>query len=142
MTWAARAGLIKENPAALVSLLRENNRRERYFTPDEIRRLFRAADQHEVSIPVSTSRCCCSPACAGPSWQGPNGSTTTRRTRPYISTHQNGHSRVLHLNHMAVELLNYLPVTQGNPYLFPGKRQGQPLQNPTKGFSGCWREPV
>ena len=35
---------------------------------------------------------------------------------------------------MAVDLLNYLPVRPGNPYLFPGHRKGKPLQNPTKGF--------
>ena len=60
----------------------------------------------------------------------------------YIPTPRTAHSRVLHLNHMAVELLNFSTGDTGNPYLFPGKRQGQPLQNPTKGFSGCWREPV
>ncbi|MDX7889620.1 tyrosine-type recombinase/integrase, partial [Aeromonas caviae] len=135
MTWAARAGLIKDNPAALVSLLRENNRRERYFTPDEIRRLFRAADQHEsfytgqyVKMLLLTGLRRAELARA--KWQHYNKEDKTL----YIPHTKNGHSRVLHLNHMAVELLNYLPVTQGNPYLFPGKRQGQPLQNPTKGF--------
>ncbi|WP_323922656.1 tyrosine-type recombinase/integrase [Aeromonas caviae] len=135
ITWAARAGLIKDNPAALVSLLRENNRRERYFTPDEIRRLFRAADQHEsfytgqyVKMLLLTGLRRAELARA--KWQHYNKEDKTL----YIPHTKNGHSRVLHLNHMAVELLNYLPVTEGNPYLFPGKRQGQPLQNPTKGF--------
>ena len=135
VTEAFNIGLIKENPAALVSLLRENNRRERYFTPDEIRRLFRAADQHEsfytgqyVKMLLLTGLRRAELARA--KWQHYNKEDKTL----YIPHTKNGHSRVLHLNHMAVELLNYLPVTQGNPYLFPGKRQGQPLQNPTKGF--------
>ena len=84
MTWAARAGLIKENPAALVSLLRENNRRERYFTPDEIRRLFRAADQHESFYTGQYVKMFTAHRLApGRAGKGPNGSTTTRRTRPY-----------------------------------------------------------
>ena len=135
MTWAFRAGLIKENPAILVTLLRENNRRERYFTPDEIRRLFRAADQHQsfytgqyVKMLLLTGLRRAELAEA--KWQHYNKEENTL----YIPHTKNGHSRVLHLNHMAVDLLNYLPVRPGNPYLFPGKRQGQPLQNPTKGF--------
>ena len=60
----------------------------------------------------------------------------------YIPHTKAGHSRVLHLNHMAVELLNYLPVTEGNPYLFPGKRQGQHCKIPPGFFSGRWRGPV
>jgi integrase len=135
MTWANRAGLIKENPAMLVSLLRENNRRERYFTPDEIRRLFRAADQHQsfytgqyVKMLLLTGLRRAELAEA--KWQHYNKEEKTL----YIPHTKNGHSRVLHLNHMAVDLLNYLPVRPGNPYLFPGHRKGKPLQNPTKGF--------
>lgn len=135
MTWAFRAGLIKENPAMLVSLLRESNRRERYFTPDEIRRLFRAADQHQsfytgqyVKMLLLTGLRRAELAEA--KWQHYNKEEKTL----YIPHTKNGHSRVLHLNHMAVDLLNYLPVRPGNPYLFPGHRKGKPLQNPTKGF--------
>jgi integrase len=135
MTWANRAGLIKENPAMLVSLLRENNRRERYFTPDEIRRLFRAADQHQsfytgqyVKMLLLTGLRRAELAEA--KWQHYNKEEKTL----YIPHTKNGHSRVLHLNHMAVDLLNYLPIRPGNPYLFPGHRKGKPLQNPTKGF--------
>ena len=135
MTWAFRAGLIKENPAILVTLLRENNRRERYFTPDEIRRLFRAADQHQsfytgqyVKMLLLTGLRRAELAEA--KWQHYNKEEKTL----YIPHTKNGHSRVLHLNHMAVDLLNYLPVRPGNPYLFPGHRKGKPLQNPTKGF--------
>ncbi len=135
MTWASKAGLIKENPAMRVSLLRENNQRDRYFSPDEIRRLFWAADQHEsfytgqyVKMLLLTGLRRAELAEA--KWQHYNKEEKTL----YIPHTKNGHSRVLHLNHMAVDLLNYLPVRPENPYLFPGHRKGKPLQNPTKGF--------
>jgi integrase len=135
MTWASKAGLIKENPAMLVSLLRENNQRERYFSPDEIRRLFHAADVDEnfyagqyIKMLLLTGLRRAELARA--KWQHYNREDKTL----YIPHTKNGHSRVLHLNHMAVELLNYLPIRQGNPYLFPGGRQGQPFLNPYKAF--------
>lgn len=119
----------------LVSLLRENNQRERYFSPDEIRRLFHAADVDEnfyagqyIKMLLLTGLRRAELARA--KWQHYNREDKTL----YIPHTKNGHSRILHLNHMAVDLLNYLPVRPGNPYLFPGHRKGKPLQNPTKGF--------
>lgn len=136
MTWASKAGLIKENPAMLVSLLRENNQRERYFSPDEIRRLFHAADVDEnfyagqyIKMLLLTGLRRAELARA--KWQHYNREDKTL----YIPHTKNGHSRILHLNHMAVDLLNYLPVRPGNPHLFPGGKQGQPFLNPYKAFN-------
>ena len=111
----------------------ENNRRERYFTPDEIRRLFRAADQHEsfytgqyVKMLLLTGLRRAELARA--KWQHYNKEDKTLLHPPP----RTAIAVCCHLNHMAVELLNYLPVTQGNPYLFPGEAARTPLQNPPR----------
>ncbi|MGL5370201.1 MAG: tyrosine-type recombinase/integrase, partial [Plesiomonas shigelloides] len=43
--------------------------------------------------------------------------------------------RILHMNHMAMQVLQDTPVIAGNPYLFPGQKPGQPLNNVTKPFN-------
>lgn len=43
-TWAGRQSITSVHPARGVQLLRENNARQRYFTEDEIRRIFLSAD--------------------------------------------------------------------------------------------------
>ena len=35
---------------------------------------------------------------------------------------------------MAIDILEALPKVEGNPYLFPGKVKGNPIQNPMKAF--------
>ncbi|MEH4622614.1 integrase family protein [Phytobacter diazotrophicus] len=44
-TWAGRQSITFVHPARVVQLLRENNARQRYFTEDEIRRIFLSSDK-------------------------------------------------------------------------------------------------
>ena len=86
MTWAARAGLIKDNPAALVSLLRESART--LFPQMKIRRLFRAADQHESFYTGQYVKMLLPHwLCAGPSWQGQM-AALQQGGKTYTSPHQ------------------------------------------------------
>ena len=43
-------------------------------------------------------------------------------------------SRHVILNPMAIDILEALPKVEGNPYLFPGKIKGNPINNPIKAF--------
>ena len=52
----------------------------------------------------------------------------------YVPHTKSGKSRYVILNPMALEILDALPKVQGNPYVFVGKVQGQPTQNPMKAF--------
>jgi integrase len=52
----------------------------------------------------------------------------------YVPHTKSGKSRYVILNPMALQILNELPKVQGNPYVFVGKIQGQPLHNPIKAF--------
>ncbi|WP_427381938.1 hypothetical protein [Klebsiella aerogenes] len=49
-TWAGRQSITSIHPARVVQLLRENNVRQRYFTEEEIRRIFSPL----VKIPASS----------------------------------------------------------------------------------------
>ena len=53
----------------------------------------------------------------------------------FIPHTKNGKSRILHMNHMAMQVLQDTPVIAGNPFLFPGQKPGQPLNNVTKPFN-------
>ena len=52
----------------------------------------------------------------------------------YVPHTKSGKSRYVILNPMALQILEALPKIQGNPYVFVGKVEGQPLQNPIKAF--------
>ena len=52
----------------------------------------------------------------------------------YIPHTKTGKSRYVILNPMALHILEGLPKVYGNPYVFPGKVEGQPINNPIKAF--------
>jgi integrase len=57
-TWAGRQSITSVHPARVVQLLRENNARQRYFTEDEIRRIFLSADNDTSPVLPAMSNCC------------------------------------------------------------------------------------
>jgi len=52
----------------------------------------------------------------------------------YVPHTKSGKSRYVILNPMSIMILEALPKVQSNPYVFVGKVQGQPTQNPMKAF--------
>ena len=52
----------------------------------------------------------------------------------YIPHTKTGKSRYVMLNPMALNILESLPKVVGNPYVFPGKVEGRPINNPIKAF--------
>ena len=56
-TWAGRRGITSIHPARVVQLLRENNARQRYFTEDEIRRIFLSADDDTSTVAACYGLC-------------------------------------------------------------------------------------
>jgi integrase len=52
----------------------------------------------------------------------------------YVPHTKLGKSRYVILNPMALQILEALPKVQGNSYVFVGKVQGNPIQNPIKAF--------
>lgn len=57
-TWAGRQSITSAHPARVVQLLRENNARQRYFTEDEIRRIFSLLIRIPTPLLPAMSSCC------------------------------------------------------------------------------------
>ncbi|MGR3754272.1 site-specific integrase [Edwardsiella anguillarum] len=134
-TWACRQGLTTHHPARVVQLLRENNARERYFTEDEIRRIFISADEDRNAVAACYIKLLLLTGLRRDElrlsrWEHLD---PVKRTL-WLPETKNGYGRVVHLNSLAMDVIKALPTQWGNPWLFIGKKEGMPLNNPVKAF--------
>ncbi|EJN6954691.1 tyrosine-type recombinase/integrase [Aeromonas hydrophila] len=136
LTWSVRMGYLQQHPLVYLKTLPENNQRTRFLDKAEIRRLFMAADADEnryagqyVKLLLLTGLRKDELRLA--KWEHIDKVHQTL----FIPHTKNGKSRILHMNHMAMQVLQDTPVIAGNPYLFPGQKLGQPLNNVTKPFN-------
>lgn len=136
LTWSVRMGYLEQHPMRHLKSLTENNQRTRYLDKGEIRRLFMAADadenryagQYVKQLLLTGLR---KDELRLAKWEHLDQSQLTL----FIPHTKNGKSRILHLNHMAMQILKETHPIEGNPYLFPGQKQGQPLNNVTRPFN-------
>ena len=135
LTWCVRMGYLEQHPLRHLKTLTENNQRTRYLDKGEIRRLFMAADTDEnryagqyVKLLLLTGLRKDELRLA--KWEHLDKVQLTL----FLPHTKNGKSRVLHLNHMAMQVLKETHPIEGNPYLFPGQKQGKPLNNVTRPF--------
>ena len=134
-TWAGRRGITSIHPARVVQLLRENNARQRYFTEDEIRRIFLSADDDTSTVAACYVKLLLLPGLRRDElrlakWEHVD---PVKRTL-WLPETKNGYGRIVHLNSLAMDVIRTLPTQRGNPWLFIGKKQGMPLNNPVKAF--------
>lgn len=109
-------------------------KRERYLSVEEMRRLGEALRQAEISRTVSTSAIaaiklllftgCRRNEILRLRWEHVDLKNACLR----LLDSKTG-ARTIHLPPVAVELLNGLPKEKSNPYVLPGKNQGEPLIN-------------
>ena len=130
LNWAARTGYLNDNPLKHLKMLKEDNQRTRFLDIAEIRRLFIAADlddnyyaAHYVKLLLLTGLRRDELRLA--KWEH----VDLEQGTLFIPHTKNGKSRILHLNHMAIQLLKQMHVVPANPYLFPGLKPKQPLLN-------------
>ena len=134
-TWCNRQGITAQHPAKLIPLLRENNARQRYFSEDEIRRIFISADKDLNPVAARYIKLLLLTGLRRDElrltrWEHVN----TQQKTLWLPETKNGYGRIVHLNTFAIELINTLPRRTGNPWLFIGKLEGKPLGNATKAF--------
>ncbi|WP_241585847.1 tyrosine-type recombinase/integrase [Rosenbergiella epipactidis] len=134
-TWAGRQGLTNLHPAKNIALLRENNARKRYFSEDEIRRIFRSAEEDINPVAATYVRLLLLTGLRRDElrlarWEHIDISQQTL----WLPKTKNGQGRIVHLNHLAMSLLKTLPRCKGNPWVFVGKVEGNPIANPVKAF--------
>lgn len=115
-----------ENPAREISFYREQGR-DRYVTPEELPKLIEAIEQEDVYVSsafwlylltglrkseLRTAK-----------WEQID-FTTKQITLPKT---KNGKAHYLPLTEEAMAVLNNIPRLDGNPHIFPGHKEGQPL---------------
>jgi integrase len=132
---AVQFGSIAKNPAIGIRKAQENNERHRFLSGDEISRFLEslAKDENPVAAAflefllytgVRRSEA------LNAKWEN----VDMFKKVWFIPRTKNGKHRHVILNPKALELLKRLRQQPNNPYLFPGKLEGKPLNNPQKCF--------
>jgi integrase len=133
ITWGFISG---KNPAAGIPKAQENNQRKRYLSHDEIARYMAALEAEPNRVAAAYLAFLLytgvrKTEALMAKWEHVDLISRTW----FLPETKNGKSRHVLLNSKAVELLQNQPRLPGNPYVFPGKIAGKPLNNPQKAFS-------
>lgn len=114
----------------MVQLLRENNARQRYFTEDEIRRIFLSADDDTSTVAACYVKLLLLTGLRRDElrlakWEHVD---PVKRTL-WLPETKNGYGRIVHLNSLAMDVIRTLPTQRGNPWLFIGKTRNAAEQS-------------
>lgn len=124
------------NPAKDIKLWRENNRRERYLSREELVRFMKSLEAERSRSAADLFRFLLATAArreeaAKMQWSH----VSLERQQWHLPIGKSGKGRVIILNEMAMEILNDRPRLPDNPYVFNGTRPGLSIGNPTR----AWR---
>ncbi len=132
VTW----GLIERNPALGIGKAQENNERHRYLSEEEIGRFLAAlADDQNPVAAACLMFLLYTGVRKGEALAAKWEHVDLQKRVWYLPRTKNGKARHVILNAVAVALLQQQVRQPGNPYVFPGKLPGQPLNNPQKCFN-------
>ena len=118
-SYALKLGIVENNAAAPISLLKENNIRERFFDIDESKRIINAALELDnpyfgaaiAMLYLTGNR---KSEVFGLKW-----SNFDREARTILVEHsKSGKPYIMYLSSMAFEIINRLTHVKGNPYIF------------------------
>ncbi len=130
---AIKWGYLYENPAKPVKLLRENNRRLRYMTKDEMDRLIAASRGHLkpiIILAVNTGMR------RGEIFDLHWSHVDLKNRIIEVGYPKNGDPRFIPINDTLMDALQQLPRRIDTPFVFPGKNGGR-LTDIKKGFLGA-----
>ncbi|GAA6170736.1 site-specific integrase [Colwellia sp. KU-HH00111] len=129
-SYALKLGIVENNAAAPISLLKENNIRERFFDIDESKRIINAALELDnpyfgaaiAMLYLTGNR---KSEVFGLKW-----SNFDREARTILVEHsKSGKPYIMYLSSMAFEIINRLPTVKGNPYIFAGRIAGNHVKD-------------
>jgi integrase len=124
------------NAARGIKLHRENNRRERYLSQEELQRLMPAFDAAPNQTMIDAFRLLLATGCRkNEILHLRHDQLRLDRREIYLPSPKGGKGRHVVLNDVALEILQRRQPIPGNPHVFPGKVAGQPINNPSK----AWR---
>ena len=129
-SYALKLGIVENNAAAPISLLKENNIRERFFDIDESKRIINAALELDnpyfgaaiAMLYLTGNR---KSEVFGLKW-----SNFDREARTILVEHsKSGKPYIMYLSSMAFEIINRLTHVKGNPYIFVGRISGNHVKD-------------
>lgn len=124
------------NTAKGIKLHKENNRRERYLSHEELQRLMPALDTAQNQMMADAFRLLLATGCRkNEILHLKFEQLRLDRREIYLPSPKGGRGRHVVLNDVALEILQRRQPIPGNPYVFPGRVSGQSITSPAK----AWR---
>lgn len=128
-------GKLDRNPVRGIRLHQENNQRQRYLSEDELARFLMALKEESARPLADALRyLLVTGARREEVLRARWNEVDLERRQWFLPKTKSGKSRFVLLNDAAVNLLYDRPRMSNNPFVFPGKKPGQPICNPYKGF--------
>ena len=134
---AEQWGYADKNPCRGINKFKENNKRQRFLSEHEIRALFVAADEDENQYAAAYVKILLLTGVRrteGLNAKWSDIQVVAGQASWYIPHTKSGRSRYVVLNAMAIKILEGIDRIPDNPYVFPGKVVGNPINNPIKAF--------
>jgi integrase len=121
---------VTQNPARRIKLLPENNRRERYLSPDEVRTLAEAVRQSQNGdLEMIIAFLLMTGARKREALDAEWGDFEFEKRLWRIPKTKSGSARHVPLSDGLLHLLSQLPSRQKSPYLFPNPKTGKPYHS-------------
>lgn len=132
---AVQWGRVDKNPCIGIKKFKENGQKQRFLSPEEVRRVVAAAEkdinfyagkavQLLLLTGIRREECCQS------RWEH----VDLEQGTLFLAKTKSGRSRYVVLNDSARKLLAELPRVDGSPWVFPGRDPRKPLNNPRKAW--------
>ena len=126
---------VSENPAEGIDKFKEV-KRKRFVTEQELPALVQAIDaEPNVYIRAALWLYLLSGARKGELLEARWSQVDWDRRILNLPETKSGDSQTMSLNKPAIAILQAIPETEGNPHIFPGKKEGRPLVNISKAWS-------
>lgn len=122
-------------PTDGIRLHKENNKRERYLSEDELARFMKSLAAEPARSVADYFRFLLATAARRDEARRLKWSDLRLdRQQWYLPMSKSGKGRVVILNQAAMDILEARPRLSDNPFVFPGSRRGEPLGNPTRAW--------
>lgn len=129
---AVRLGITNHNEALKIPLLRENNVRTRFLNIEEAKRVISEARTYPIKPVGGLIALLLISGCRSSELRYATKKDLDKKSRiitiPPERT-KNRKGRIVYLSDLAMEIIEELPTEPDNPYLFIGRRPGQPVKD-------------
>ncbi|WP_444998439.1 tyrosine-type recombinase/integrase [Aliikangiella sp. IMCC44359] len=135
-SYALKLGIVKNNVATPIGLLKEDNIREKFFDINDSKKIIEAA--LDYPNPYIGSAIAMLYICGNRKSEiyGLKWSNFDRKNKSIFVEHsKSGKSFYIHLSELAFNIIDKLEPKEGNPYIFVGRKRGQPIKEVRVAYS-------